>query len=269
MPRIVADCTAEKCSNTFLRKTAATTRSSPRTGNLPTPPNTQNRYIASPSTTSRKLPTNYTAEQHTAKTTEQTLEKQRILEHIRATDNPTLKRAYQIRLQHHRRQTRTDKEYHALIAGARGENWDFSSEAKLPTTVTIPEHIDKQYDRGLWGNTLEAYLSDLYSTAAEDAESIHAELWHIFNAALHPDVTPLMCHPPELRDLIQTIRPRKAPGPDGAPSQLFRNLHFRQIKQIASLFTTLSNDVDFNPTTRPTHLERSSRSYAPQEATCC
>ena len=115
----------------------------------------------------------------------------------------------------------------------------------------LPQALDKEPDRGMWGHTLHTYLPELYDTTPEDAIRIHDALWRVQTAATTTIEPPLQRDPNELRDVITELKPNKAFGPDGSPSQLFKYLTFSQIRKLAELLTRLLHDTDYNATTRP------------------
>ena len=178
-------------------------------------------------------------------------QKGKYLEGIRKAKDPLIRKAYQTQLRAFRKQQRETRERNKILAWARGDNWGFSNQTKMPARLKQPPDLDGETDRGKWGNHLGAYLRTLYSTTQEEVEAIHTQLTRIHRKATQHSHEPLECVPNELRDLVRGLPARKAAGPDGIPSQLLKALHFKQICELATLFTHLANHLDYRPGERP------------------
>ena len=190
------------------------------------------------------------AQMSMTKTTSHSHQKQKFLEGIRTADDPVIKRAFQIQLQTTRRTQRARRENNKILEGARGKDWHFSRETRIPTRASVPPSINDEQDRGQWGHILQNYLQDLYSASPAETDRIHELLWKIQDD--HSKASPLPpCNPTELRDLLASLPNRKAAGPDGAPSQLLKHFSFKQITTMANLFTTLSRTTDYRDPSRP------------------
>ena len=177
-------------------------------------------------------------------------QKHKLLEGIRTAEDPIIKKAFQIELQTVRRTQRAARENNKILEGAKGRDWNFSREAKVPTRATVPSTINEEEDRGKWGHILQDYLDNLYSASPTETAQIHELLWKIQDN--HRKAEPLSpCDPNELRDLLAALPNRKAAGPDGVPSQLLKYFSFRQITTLATLFTNLSRSIDYNDPSRP------------------
>ena len=194
------------------------------------------------------------------------LTKKALLDKIRKATDPLIKKAYQIQLRAHRRIQREHREFNKILAGARGDNWDFSRQAKIPSKLRIPESLEGHDDRGSWGNAVGTYLQALYEASPQEAEQVNQRLVRILAKALaHPEQQ-LTCCPNELRDLIRDIPTNKAAGPDGVPSQLLKYLTIQHIVDLARLFTQLANDLDYRPQTRPEIWNQTLAMMLPKES---
>ena len=89
-------------------------------------------------------------------------QKSRLLEGVRRSTDPLIKKAYTIHLQAFRREKRVGQEQRRLMDSAKGKDWHFSRQAKLPARAAVPQQLDGQEDRGQWGSVLHAYLQNLY-----------------------------------------------------------------------------------------------------------
>ena len=194
------------------------------------------------------------------------LTKRNLLDKIRKSTDPLIKKAYQIQLRAHRRIQREHREFNKILAGARGENWDFSRQAKIPSKLKIPETLEGHNDRGHWGNAVGAYLKTLYEASPQEAEQVNTRLVRILENALAHQDQQLTCCPNELRDLIREIPTNKAAGPDGVPSQLLKYLTIQQIVDLAQLFSQLANDLDYRPQTRPDIWNQTLAMMLPKES---
>ena len=116
----------------------------------------------------------------------------------------------------------------------------------------MPQKIEEHNDRTEWGPALGNFLSQLYDCSEPEAQAIHDLAWTIHHRASQADITPLQCHPNDLRDLLRSLPNHKAAGKDGVPSQVLKDLPFHQIKKLAALFDTLANDPVSDHTTVPT-----------------
>ena len=65
--------------------------------------------------------------------------------------------------------------------------------------------------------------------------------------------------------LLRELPPNKAAGPDGIPSQLLKAITIQQVVDLAALFTTLANDLDYRPNTRPTEWNNTLAMLLPKE----
>ena len=177
--------------------------------------------------------------------------KRQLLNGIRNAQDSEVRMAYQVQLRNFRRQQRETRERAKILDWAKGANWDFTRQNRIPSRMRIPPTLDGEPDRGKWGQTMGTYLRDLYSADREEADKCHQALWRIIEAARKSPQPPLKCHPNELRDLLKELPPHKAAGPDGVPSQLLRSLSFQQTCDLASLFTDLANNLDYRPQEKP------------------
>ena len=180
--------------------------------------------------------------------------------------DPVLHLAYQICLQDLQNKIRTAKEHEKIILQAKGKDWDFSRQLKTPTVAKLPAQIEGDADRSQWANHLHTYLSSLYSCTDTEATQIHELTWVILRNAHSTHSPQLHCHPNLLRDIIKDMADRKAPGPDGIPSQLIKHLSFHQITHLSTLFTTLANDMTFRSTHRPLIWEEALTIMLPKQA---
>ena len=180
-----------------------------------------------------------------------TAKKQTLMSGANNASDPVVRQAYQVHLRAHRLEQRERRELDKLLAWARGDNWGFSKQIKVPTRMQIPDTINEEPDRGNWGKVLERYVSQLYSCQDTEEAAIHHTLWRIADKATSSTRPPLTCEPNELRDLLKSIPTGKAAGPDGIPSQILKALTMKQIKNLATLFTQLANTPDYRPPTRP------------------
>ena len=151
------------------------------------------------------------------------------------------------------------------MAWARGDNWDFSRQTKIPNRLKYPSTLNDNPDRGQWGHELGRYLQQLYSASPQEAEDISEALARILAAAIRRQDDPLVCAPNELRDLLRELPPNKAAGPDGIPSQLLKAINIQQVVDLATLFTTLANDLDYRPISRPQDWSNTLAMLLPKE----
>ena len=179
------------------------------------------------------------------------LTKRKLLDRIRKAKDPVIKKAYQIQLRQYRREQREKREKEKLLAWARGDNWDFSRQTKIPNRLRYLPALHDQPDRGQWGNMLGEYLSELYRSHPDEVEDVNIALHGILTRALAHSQETLTCMPNALRDIIKVLPPNKAAGPDGIPSQLIKAMNFQNTKDLAHLFTILANDLDYRPQSRP------------------
>ena len=110
-----------------------------------------------------------------------------------------------------------------------------------------------------------AYLTHLYEAHPNEAEDVGTALARILNKALRHANDPLVCNPNELRDLLRSLPPNKAAGPDGIPSQLLKAITIQQVADLAQLFTQLANDLDYRPNTRPDAWNQTLAMLLPKE----
>ena len=139
--------------------------------------------------------------------------KRALLEGMRTATDPVIKQAYQIHLQHHRVVQREACETNRILAGARGLNWEFNRQAKIPTQLRIPPTLDGESDRGKWGKVLKDYLADLYKAPEGEDSAIHDALWRIQQAAHTVRQEKLECHPIEIRDILKSPSTTKSRRP--------------------------------------------------------
>ena len=191
------------------------------------------------------------AREETAYATEHSKHKRKLLEGVRTSKDPVIKKAYIIHLQAFRREKRVAQEQRRLMDSAKGKDWHFSKQAKMPGRAIVPQELDGEEDRGKWGHTLQQYLQTLYHADEPEASRIHEMLWKTHKRVHERPSGKISCNANELRDLIRRLPNHKAAGPDGAPSQLIKALTFKQIQKLADLFSTLANDHDFHSTHRP------------------
>ena len=192
--------------------------------------------------------------------------KRSLLQCIKKARDPIIRKAYQIRLRQYRREQREARERSKILAWARGDNWDFSREAKIPTRMKYPQTLNGDPDRGHWGNQLGQYLQNLYAADPQEEAQLHSTLTRILLKAQTHAHEPLVCNPNELRDLLRALPPHKAAGPDGVPSQLLKALTIQQIADISLLFTALANDLDYKPDKRPDAWTQALAMLLPKEA---
>ena len=192
--------------------------------------------------------------------------KRGLLQCIKKASDPIIRKAYQIRLRQYRREQRENRERAKILAWARGDNWDFSRESKIPHRMKYPQTLNGEPDRGHWGEQLGRYLHTLYAADPQEEEDIHAALLRILEKARRQTNDHLVCNPNELRDILRALPPHKAAGPDGVPSQLLKALTIQQIVDISKLFTDLANDLDFKPDRRPAGWSQNLAMLLPKEA---
>ena len=171
-----------------------------------------------------------------------------------------------MRLRTHRKEQRETRERNKILAWAKGESWEFSRQSKIPSKLHYPPQLDGETDRGRWGIKLGEYLTTLYQAEPTEVEAIHEELWCILDLACRDPSPPLECNPTELRDIIRSLPPHKAAGPDGIPSQILHALSFAQIKDLAKRFSELANTLDYRPPTRPGDWGQTLAMMIPKEA---
>ena len=111
------------------------------------------------------------------------LTKRKLLDRIRTATDPIIKRAYQIQLRVFRKEQRESRERNRILAWARGENWEFSRQIKIPAKLRYPSSLNDNPDRGTWGNLLGDYLRTLYQASPQESEDIHTALSQILRAA--------------------------------------------------------------------------------------
>ena len=194
------------------------------------------------------------------------LTKKKLLDKIRSAKDPVIRKAYQIQLRSHRKTQRLHREFNKIIAGAKGDNWDFSRQAKIPTKLRYPESLEGDDDRGNWGNLVGEYLTNLYEASPQEVEEVNEGLVRILRTALTHQSDMLTCCPNELRDLIRDLPHNKAAGPDGIPSQLLKYLTIQQVVDLARLFTQLANDLDYRPASRPEIWNQTLAMMLPKDA---
>ena len=182
---------------------------------------------------------------------ELTKQKKELIKGANTAEDPVVRQAYRIHLKNFRHVQRVKEENDRLLRGARGENWDFSRQSKMPEKIHLPDMLDNETDRGKWGLVLKDYLGALYRAGDNEVKETHETLWRIADSAKRASERQMKCDPNELRDLLKELQPRKAPGQDGVPSQLLKALNMSHIKTLAELFTDLANTLDFRPATRP------------------
>ena len=207
------------------------------------------------------------AKPHQTRRTEAQQETHRLREAAYHTaQDPIMRMAYQIRLHEHQEQQRRHREYQRLLEQARGQNWDFAKPSKTPTAAKIPADIEGHTDREKWGETLGSFLSNLYNCDESEAQRIHDLAWNIQNQASLTTRPPLICHPNDLRDIIKSLPNYRAAGKDGIPSQILKDLPYRHIITLASLFQQLANDTNFRSEHRPTLWEEALVTMLPKTA---
>ena len=195
-----------------------------------------------------------------------TTTKRKLLERIRKTKDPIVKTAYQIQLRQYRREQREKREKERLLSWAKGENWSFSRQIKIPSKLRYPPTLNDNDDRGQWGNMLGTYLQELYRADPNEAEDVNTALLRILTHAMKNAQAPLTCMPNNLRDIVKALPPNEAAGPDGVPSQLVKAMTFQNIKDLADLFTVLANDLDYRPQSRPDCWNNTLAMLIPKEA---
>ena len=158
------------------------------------------------------------AEAVTAYATEHSKEKRRLLEGIRTAKEGVIRKAYQVHLQVYRREQRETQERNKLLNCARGKDWSFSRNIKIPQKATVPDNIQGDEDRGNWGRHLHTYLSELYSASETESREIHDQLWAIHNQVHTTEQEAIQCHPNELRDLVRAL-----PPPQGSGNRMVRH----------------------------------------------
>ena len=193
------------------------------------------------------------------------LTKRRLLDKIRKAKDPLVRCAYQIQLRSYRREQRETRERNKILSWARGENWEFSRQIRIPNRLKYPTELNNNPDRGQWGNVLGQYLAELYKATPQEAQEIGESLARILQRALQHQAETLTCSPNELRDLLRELPPNKAAGPDGIPSQLLKAITIQQVVDLAHLFSTLANDLDYRPSTRPEDWNRTLAMLLPKD----
>ena len=166
--------------------------------------------------------------------------KHSLVKGARNEQDPLVRQAYQVHLRAYRLEQRERRELDKLLAWARGDNWDFSKQTKIPTRIAIPERINDEPDRGSWGKVVEKYVTTLYACHETEEAELHNTLWRIADRAVKTTQPPLQCDPNELRDLLRDMPTGKAAGPDGIPSQILKALTMKQVKALSALFSTLA-----------------------------
>ena len=179
--------------------------------------------------------------------------------------DPLIKRAYQITLQQYRKEQREKREKERILSWARGDNWDFSRQIKIPNKLRYPTTLDDNPDRGTWGNLLGKYLTDLYRSSPKEAEEINTSLLRACRLPSATKMTTSLVTPMNSETLSKPCPPIKPLGPMGSPSQLTKALHFQHIRQLAGLFTALANDLDYRPDTRPDEWNNAVAILLPKE----
>ena len=170
------------------------------------------------------------------------------------------------RLQEHQEQQRRHREYQKLLEQARCQNWDFAKPAKTPNAAKIPQELEGHKDREKWGPVLGTFLANLYNCEDQEAQQIHELAWQI-QQNTHTTTRPaLTCHPNDLRDILKQLPNHRAAGKDGIPSQVLKELPFRHIIKLATLFQQLANDNQFRSEHRPLIWEEAIVPMLPKEA---
>ena len=170
---------------------------------------------------------------------------------LRKTDDPTLRKACQTHIRAVERDRRRKRRQDELLKWASGPDWSFRQTFRSREAMYIPPEIDGEKNRAQWGPLFGTFLQDVY--AAPDSEKNKAA--KIFEnlrdaAAKTPPSSSPICHPNELRDLVVSLRPRKAPGSDGLCSNIIKSLPFPVIIDLARHFTAMAATLstsDFHP----------------------
>ena len=191
--------------------------------------------------------------------------KRALLKGLRNATNPIIRKAYQWQLRLHQARVREWKEQQRLLEWARGSNWTFAKPHKIPGPLQIPPHLDEEYDRGRWGDKLGQYMGEMYRAPTGEKRRLHEALWEIQQRACNS--TQVTCDPHLLRDIIRhNVPPFRAAGMDGIPSQCLKDFGWGGICQLATLFSELTNHLDFRSDKKPQEWNRALVYMMPKEA---
>ena len=179
--------------------------------------------------------------------------KKMLLKGLRDATNPWTRKAFQWQLRLHQTRTKERREHLRLLEWARTNDWGFSKPHKLPGKLAVPSEMNGQRDRGCWGDMLHKYLQELYSAPSNEKHDVKESLWKIQNRASRSDR--VTCDPHLLRDILTHMPAYRAPGLDGVPSQCLKDLGWKAITQIASLFSDLANHMELCSDKRPIDWE--------------
>ena len=115
----------------------------------------------------------------------------------------------------------------------------------------IPPDVDGEKNRAKRGPLFGTFHQDVYDAPETEKKKATKTFESLREAAAStpPSSSPI-CHPNELRDLVVSLRPRKAPGSEGLCSNTIKSLPFSVIIDLARHFTAMAatlSTTDFHP----------------------
>ena len=171
---------------------------------------------------------------------------------LRKTDDPTLRKACQTHIRAVERERRLKKKQDELLKWASGPDWSFRQTYRSREAMYIPQDIDGEKNRANWGPLFGTFLQDVYEAPPSEKQKASETFKCLQDAAARtPQSSSPICHPNDLRDLVVSLRPRKAPGSDGLCSNIIKTLPFPVIIDLARHFTAMASTLsttDFRPT---------------------
>ena len=146
-----------------------------------------------------------------------------------------------------RRKKRQDE----ILKWASGPDWSFKQTFRSREAMYIPPAIDGEENRSKWGPLFGTFLQDVYEAPQQEKEQADLAFLQLQRAAARtPSSASPICHPNTLRDLIVSLRPRKAPGLDGLCSNIIKSLPFSAIIDLARHFSAMASTLsseNFHP----------------------
>ena len=97
------------------------------------------------------------------------------------------------------------------------------------------------------------HLEGIYTATEEEKEYAWKQLDSIHRDAFARPMTPLLCHPNDIRNLVAELTLGKAGGVDGMPSQVLKHFTQPPFEVIAEKFQQLANNPAYKPNERPEH----------------
>ena len=82
----------------------------------------------------------------------------------------------------------------------------------------------------------------------------------------HPKPNPPYLPPNDIRDMLRSLPNNRAAGKHGIPSQILKDLPYRHITKVATLFEQLANDIDYRSNHRPQIWQEAIVTMLPKEA---